>query len=463
MLASLVAGCTEPPSYELGWRLIDADGFNDPEQALPLVSIQQCSGVGVQKVRVTTRRLDNSVAARQEYPCFPGAFERGELVDGPALDPGEYKVEVVGLRRSGARWACVADETLPEPKPCVAFAEGSVVVAEGELPAVEFVLLSPPECDDGIDNDGDGLVDGKDPSCIFNPDGPEQSDDSLALFQLKVTFLNSPLVLPANVGVRAVRVSVDGEVLDEVTANELNTDIWPFRLPTISASLEPGEHELAVVAVDQGGQPVTDALVRTVAIPFAIFTGEDETLDPSRFDFTSERFLEPIIEPINVVIGLLLDPNDDSGPACEFGGYIDGARVTIDETRIRVADQDGAFLDAATLDLFGFSVQGMLTPVDEGDGWVGFTCPTTMVVSSPLTWGNYSIEIESRIGDSVCFQTKAPRDLRPAGSTGAQNFYLDRVIDGMGAPPAGCEECVVDSDCSGQICDPTGICKDKKP
>jgi hypothetical protein len=462
MLASFVAGCTEPPSYELGWRLVDVDGFNDPEQAPPLVSVKQCSEVGVQKVQVTTRRLDNSIAARQDYPCFPGAFGRGELVDGPVLEPGEYKIEATGLRRSGERWACVADETLPEPKPCVAFAEGSVIVAEGELPAVEFVLLSPPECDDGIDNDGDGLVDGKDPSCIFNPDGPEQSDNRLALFQLKVTFLNSPLVLPANVGVMAVRVSVDGEVLAEATASDLNTDIWPFRLPTISASLDPGEHELAVVAVDKGGQPVTDALLRTVAIPFAIFTGDDESLDPSRFDFTSERFLEPIIEPISVGIGLLLAPNDDWGPSCELGGFVDGARKTIDQTRIRVADQDGAWLDAATLELLGFSSQGMLTPVDEGDGWIGFACPSTAVVSTPLTWGNYSIEIESRIGDNVCFQTKAPRDLRPAANTGPQNFYLDRVVDGMGVPPAGCEECVTTSDCSGQVCD-AGICKDKTP
>lgn len=467
LAAGLLAGCTEPPSYELGWRLVDASGFAEPELAPAMTSIRQCSAVGVQKVRVTTRRLDNSVADRREYPCFPGAFERGELVEGPTLEPGEYKLELAGLRRTGERWACVDDESLPEPAPCVAFAEGTLTVAEGELPALEVVLLSPSECDDGVDNDGDGLVDGKDPSCILDPTGPEQSDETLALFQIKATFLDSPVVFPANVGVNTLRVIIDGEPFVDVLSVELNTELWPFRLPSITASFEPGEHELEIVALDQSGAALTVPLTRSFAIPFAIFGGSGGAEDdPFRFDFSSERFLEPVLEPISVNFGLLLNLGDTTGPTCELGGFVDGERVAVERTWVRVTDEDGALLDAASLDLFGFSAglsgQAAIAPVDEVEGWVSFACPSSTVVSAPLVWGKYSIEVEGRIGESVCFATQAPRDLRPLGKSGAQDFYLDRVLDGMGGPPAGCAECVVDSDCSGQICD-AGICKDKLP
>ena len=101
-------------------------------------------------------------------------------------------------------------------------------------------------------------------------------------------------------------------------------------------------------------------------------------------------------------------------------------------------------------------------PVDEVDGWISFACPTSMVVSAPLSWGSYQLDAEARIGDVACFASAEPLALAPLGQAGAQNLLLSRIVDDQGAPPAGCEECSTSNDCSGQICE-AGICKDIAP
>lgn len=458
-LTPMLMSCAEPPSYELRWTLVDKQEFADPSQAAPLSSVQQCSQVGVSKIRVTTRRLDNSVADRREYPCFPGAFERGEWVGGPSLEPGEYKLEVEGLRRSGGDWACIDDPNLPGPEPCVAFAEAAVTVVDGGIQSVELVLLSPPQCDDGVDNDGDGRVDSNDFACFLNPDGAERTDDSLAVFQIQLSFLGSAAVFPVDVAVDSFRLAIDGEPLAEISADDLVTSQWPFRLPLLSESLEPGDaYELSIVALDQDGAALTAPKVESFSVPTAGFA--------PLFDFSGQDFLEPIIEPFSVTVGMRLNPDDLTGPPCALAGFVDGAPVTIERTWFRVVDDQGVPLDAATLGLTGSSSEGPIVPIDEladplaGEGWVSFACPSSMLVSTPLLWGNYAVEIQSRIGESVCFESAEALELAPLGQSGAQGLLLERVIDAMGVPPPGCEECVVTSDCSGQVCD-AGICKDK--
>jgi hypothetical protein len=456
-LALGVSGCGEPPAYEVRWKLVDEAGLADPDAAAELSSVKQCADVGVSRVRVTTRRSDNTVADRQEYPCFPSAFAGGGAVEVPALPAGEYKVEVAGLRRIGEPWDCVDDEATPEVEACVAFAEASVTVAEGSLPTVEVVLLQPPECDDGIDNDRDGLVDGRDPACLIDPTGPESADSSVTLFQLSVTFLDSAAVGPANVSVDALELTVDGEPLATVSAADLDTSQWPFRLPLVTERFEPGNHLFSIVAVDGQGQP------RTQAIELEFNVSDDSAgFVLQQFDFDGGQFVEPIVEPIAATIALLLDPGDVTGPTCTLGGSLGGATVSIEQTWLRVTDEDGQPLAAATLQLAGSSAGGSIAPVDEAGGWISFACPTSSIGSAPLAWGSYGVEIEARIGAAVCFANEGVEPLTPQGQAGAQVFYLDRILDEQGAPPTGCEECAVDSDCSGQVCD-LGICKDKQP
>lgn len=459
LAVALVGGCDEPPSYQVRWRVGDAAALADPDLASALTSVKQCADVGIAKVRVTTKRAsDDTVVDRRDYACFPGAFERGDAVEIPALPAGEYVVEVERVRRTGEPWVC------EEGEQCQTFVgEGGnkVTIGEGVLETIEVVLLQPAQCDDGIDNDRDGRVDGKDPACILDPTALESAETSFTLFQLSVSFLDSPAVLPANVSVDAVRLGIDtdadgdpsdDQLLAEIPAYELDTSQWPFRLPLLSQDFDDGDYVLSVYAVDQQGNQRTTLHELTFTVP-------DDAYVIGELAFGGERFLEPIVEPIAATTSLQLAPDDLIGPACTLGGFTGAA---IERMWFRVTDQDGQPLDAATLGLTGAASGESIMPVDEAGGWVSFACPTSMVSSTPLAWGSYQLDVEARIGDVACFASEGPLPLAPVGEGGAQFLLLPRIVDEQGAPPAGCEECSDANDCSGQICE-LGICKDISP
>jgi hypothetical protein len=439
---AFATGCDEPPSYTVRWTLVDEAQLDHPDPP-PLNSVKQCAEVGVSKVRVTTKQADDTVVDQREYSCFPGAFERGDPVAVPTLPAGEYTVTIEGLRRTGEPWDCAA-----ESETCVALAESSVTIVEDsdDLPTVEVVLLQPPQCDDGIDNDLDGRVDGKDPACILNVTDVEGADFGVALFQTSVTFLGSSAVYPPDVSVDGFRLEVDGELLREVWAAELDLTQWPFRLPLIGEPYDPGSYVFSIIGIDADGNP------RTMPQTDSLVVTEDQAgFVVGQFDFTGDLFLEPIVEEISVITNLLLDPTGQQIGICTVGGF---PEVTIASMWFRVTDENDQPLDAAALGFTDFM------PTDQPGGWVSLACPTAPVTSMPLLWGSYKLEIEARIGDAVCFTSEGIQDLAPLGQSGAQNFYLARVVDANGAPPPGCEECVSDSNCSGQICE-NGLCKDK--
>jgi hypothetical protein len=441
MALALMSGCDEPPSYLVRWTLVEQADLEHPDPP-PLTSVKQCAEVGVSKVRVTTNTPGGTEVDVREFACFPGAFERGDAVEVPALPAGEYVVKVEGLRRTGETWDCAESET------CVAFAESSVTIAEGSQPTVEVVLLEPPQCDDGIDNDLDGRVDSKDPACILDATDLEAADFGVALFQTSVTFLGSSVVTPPRVSVDKLRLEVDGELLRELSASELDTTSWPFRLPLIGGSYDPGEYVFTIVATDQDGNP------RTMPLTAPLVVSEDEAgFVVGQFDFTGDLFLEPIVEELSVNINLSLDPAGKHISTCTLGGF---PLKTIESMWFRVTDENDQPLAVADLGLNDFM------PVDQPGGWISLQCPTKSVLSMPLVWGSYKLEVEARIGDAVCFTNEGTPDLAPLGQSGAQDFYLSRVVDGNGVPPVGCEECVTNNNCSGQICE-NGICKDPFP
>lgn len=460
LVLAFAGGCDEPPSYQLRWRLGDAAALADPKLAAPLTSVKQCAEVGMARIRVTTRRADDGrVVDRRSYPCFPSAFERGEAVEVRSLPDGEYVIEVERVRRTGKPWMC------EEGQQCSTFVGdrgNRVTVREGSVPELEVVLLQPPQCDDGIDNDGDGRVDGKDPACIFDPTGLESDETKFTLLQLETSFLDSPAVLPANVSVAGIRLGLDTDVdgdpsddqpLVEVAPSQLDTGKWPFRLPLLSYDFEDGDYVLSAYAVDKSGNQLTTPHELEFSVPLDAFVY-------GQLAFSTDKFLAPIIEPFAATVGLQLAPTDVSGSTCELGGY---AGVAIEQMRFRVTDQDDQPLDAATLSLLGSAGPGVsIMPVDEADGWISFACPSSAVVSDPLSWGSYALEVEARIGAATCFTSDGLLPLAPRGTAGAQSFLLARVVDDQGAPPPGCEECFKESHCPGQTCD-QGICKDIKP
>lgn len=426
-----LAGCGQPPSFELSWRI--GETLEDPP---PLTAVKQCSDVGIFSVRVTIRAGEEKVAV-DEHPCSSSI---DSSVEGPPLEPGEYTIEVQGLRRSGEPWF---DPEIDEQADPIAYSTQTLIVSDGALPSVEVVLLAPPECDDGIDNDRDGTVDGQDPGCEMVPatgQPSEFNDAAVTLFDIDVTFLDSPVVMPVNVGVQNLLLEIDGELLAQVSNSQLDDAQWPFALPLLQWDLAGDSHTLEITAVGQDG-----ALTETQVFEFS--TVDDQgTYVSQQFDFGSEAFLQPIVEPLGFVFE----------PGCSPGGTL-----TLERMWIRVVDENDAPLDAAALGLTGSTFSsGMamaIVPVDEADGWVSFECPSSAVRTNELVWGNYRIEARARRAADICFE-RPIADLAPQPFS-AQPLGLERVlIDDLPA----CPECVEDGDCSGQTCN-AGLCVDKEP
>jgi hypothetical protein len=434
-----LGGCAEPPSYELEWRIAGNDATDEMLADAPaLIAVNQCAEVGLFWVYVVTKHGEDKVSEDQ-FPCFSTA-------EGPPLEPGEYTLEIKGLRRNGEEWVFDADAGTPR----VAYAEVPVTVVEGEVPSVQAFLRAPPGCDDGIDNDRDGTVDNQDPGCeVATPEGFSESNDAdLTLFQLAVTFLESPVVRPSNVGVTGIRLEVVDQFEKTITSHQLDLTQSPFRMPLLTAEFA-GNGMLELLATAFG--PEGD-LTETESLMFSVMEGEGSYV-VGTFDFGTAQFLDPIVEPIVLAFD----------PGCEPGGVL-----ALDSMRIRVLDEMGVAKNKDALGLTGSAFVGgstiSITAVDQPGGWISFECPSSLVSSIPLTWGHYSIETEAQLAGTTCYASP-PVDLAPQ-PINAQNLVLERVMidDGMPDTPdmPACPECTVDTDCLGQICT-AGLCVDKEP
>ncbi len=426
----MLAGCGQPPGFEVSWTI-----ESDASDVAPLMA-KQCSDVGIFSVRVTVER-GGEIISVDEHACFAGAAE------GPPLEPGEYEIEVEGLRRSGEPWDYDA-KVDPER---VAWAEAKVVAVEGSVPEIDVVLIAPLECDDGIDNDRDGVVDEQDPGCgitTLNDEPREGNDAELTLFELSVSFLQSPVVKPSNVGVQSIRLTVDGELLASITESQLDLEQWPFRLPLISGEFEGAGHQLEVTPIG-GGVPVAEPVVFPFDVP-----PDAGTYVTGTVEFGAEDFSEPIVERL----ALLFEPS------CTPGGSL-----ALERMWIRVVDENDQPLDAAALGLTGnWGPPGMnmaIVPVDEAGGWISFECPTSIVRSTTLAWGRYQIEAQARRAADVCFSLPQS-DLAPQPNS-AQTLVLARELAGDLPVCPECSEATAQTDCGGtQVCE-AGLCVDKEP
>ena len=152
------------------------------------------------------------------------------------------------------------------------------------------------------------------------------------------------------------------------------------------------------------------------------------------FDFGSEMFLDPIVQPVALVFD----------PGCSPGG-----KLVLDGMRIHIEDENGDV--PLGLSLMGFD------PVND---WFSFGCPPATVLSSPLTWGRYRIEAQAQLGNVTCFETPEAVELAPQ-PVSAQTITLERVL--VNGQPA-CPECSEKLDCSsieGTIC-VDGLCVEEE-
>ncbi|MFV8750487.1 hypothetical protein ACNOYE_08035 [Nannocystaceae bacterium ST9] len=429
-LLAALAGCAEEPSFQLAWRISDDPAISDPADAPALLTVKQCSEVGIEKVRLEVRRPGDSPISlprlSRDYGCFPGAFAEGEPTDGPALGPGEYELELIGLRRNGAEWLCpgVDDQGNPTEVGCVR-ASGSVTVREGELPVLEFLLDAPIQCDDGVDNDRDGRVDGSDPACVLG-EAIESFDAGLTLFQLSVGLLANPVIEPRHVGIDAFAFAIDGEPFESLLPTSTGGATWPWDFPLLDARLDAGPHTLSMVALDESEAELSSPLTLdfTVDIEAGAFVVHE-------FELGSADFLAPIEDELAVSWAM-----SDSivGPPCG------PASAPVDDMRIRVRQGDTP-LALAIEDILMFPNTPLTDPVVEADDWLAFACDNggRLISAAPLTWTEtvHAIEIEGRIGGVTCYASGIT-PIRP-GSFSPVSVAVQPVLDDQGMPPAGCE------------------------
>ena len=146
LVLMLLGGCGEAGSYELSWAVGCAKGQQC--QTCVAKSALECSRAGLDSIVVRVLR-GSSEEANSSFPCF--STDDGAVGRGPGLDAGEVTLEVTGLSPGG--------QELTGP------VSVSVEIGDSGLAPGCVSLPAPPACNDGVDNDGDGLVDMHDADC----------------------------------------------------------------------------------------------------------------------------------------------------------------------------------------------------------------------------------------------------------------------------------------------------------
>jgi hypothetical protein len=462
-----VAACQEPPSYRLRWAI---DGRE-------MLDVSACSESGMLEVRARAYTAPGTFTDERTYPCFSTALAEPEgTVGGSALPPGRYAIELRGIDRTGDAWdaeevaslepdapehtGCSPDGDVVECRPnelvcdcqrLVVVAAGSsaseadathaTVVEEGATAALpEFVLVPPPQCIDGIDNDRDGLVDVGDPSCNVDfGDGSEGVPVGVTELRLELSLLDdNPAVSCASVPLRRLRlgyVSGDGGEGDatEVVLEEPCDLEAPY---LASLRLPAGMAVFSAVGLDSGGEPVTVAKVFEATI-----SPIGGTVQQS-IDFGPEDFLEPIVRELRAAPGYVSELGRQAKlryscapPSLVPGEPATRGTLTIAGLRVHVLNGHGGPLDTpATLD------DGMVL-----DGQNVIEC-TSSVVTAPLEWGGFTMAIEALSAEGeVCFSNLgAPVLMSPGGVSG---LFLPRVYGTDGTVPASCHDCETDAEC----------------
>lgn len=427
----LLAACSESPSYALRWRITAADGTS-----APLTSIKQCTEVGIDRVRVHTRQGGIPIDVR-DLPCFPDAFADPEAaIDGPELEPGTYDVLLEGLRRGGGTWEGVMS------------AERAITVQAGASLLVDDLRIpAPPSCDDGVDNDLDGTVDGADAGCGLDP--PDEGNDiNSAQFFVRPSFFGDlPAVECGDVDVDAFEVvvhGVQGGVPFDAPPERFACGVssYGFRLlldpnydPITDTMIGPAYSvDVAAVRTVDGINYTTAATLMATPFTVAANQGNYVTIDA---DFPAASFSPPIVAPFALVVAA--EPFTGGEPrGCAPGLY--GGQLTVDTVKIAVVDAEGQMVDGVTLE-----------GGEALDGETALPCPTAALRTAPLEWGEHQLLITAGVGDEVCFANAEPIRAAP-GSTIA--VTLPRT-----SSAGACADCSVEGECAETMtCSAEGVC-----
>ena len=146
-----LASCTPTGNYRLSWDFFPrADGTGEPQGAG-----NSCGLHGVDAIFIQGTSGGNG--ATRIALCTPGAA-LGDV----GLGDWTFSLQAMDVRGT----------LIGDPVSTM-----TLTVSEGATQEFPTVTLTPrPECSDGIDNDGDGLVDRDDPGCAnFDPSNPHDT------------------------------------------------------------------------------------------------------------------------------------------------------------------------------------------------------------------------------------------------------------------------------------------------
>ena len=434
----LATACAEDPSFVLRWQV----GRDEADAEKTLLTVRQCSELGISHVRVTTTdRADRSEVDSRDYSCFPPEFETPTgTVAGPEIGPGEYDVEIVGMTRRGLLRRSPEGEILGYDKQVITVRESG----EGQQ-ATAFRLVGINECDDGVDNDRDGGIDAGDLACRQGA-SLEGLGNSATLFTFEATLLGgNPQATCAGLGVASLRVILDG---DAAGAQEIPCTTVP---QSFSAYLPPGTHSWAVEGLDASGVAVTQAIA-----------GADSQFEIGKFgfgfvpivvDLGIDAFLAPFSEPLRFSVEYQPYPDAPLSRPCAVSG--DFGTLALGVTAVTLLDEghnvvDSVMLaDAAMDEDADFPIQAACTAFDR------VRTTTELMWSAAAGQRGYSLRIETwaaaddPMADAPCYSNRVAPSLLAPGISPAVTVPRTRT-DGS------CADCIDDEDCT--RCE-MGVCK----
>lgn len=465
--ALLASACQETPSFRVRWKL---QGRPDPvtgvvPEPADVTDAYQCTSLGINAVRISAYDAQGKLADETIAPCFlEGESDADSTVAGGELHAGVYGIEVRGVQRDERPWvdasiqadlaakysdyldtglryrheSCKGGVREPTCRPEALTCDCAPLVARSEHTETmaPFVLVGPPECIDGIDNDRDGVADLQDEACKVDLGNRESDTIGNVQFRIDLSlFGGNPTVSCVDAGLdgllaRACPIA-PGQQLETCPEDEAivlgghqlacNDDGPVF----FGDSVDQGEYLFEVLGLRQGEIVTRPIAERTELLGFVRRVIQ---LDP-------DDFLEPIVSQSAFDLEFLTGVPGESRDCAmdEKAG-----RDALDQLRIELRDAHGAPLQQVVRfgpdagDLAGLPLDGSPLP-----------CVSTALETEPLTWGGYSLHVETRLADgTVCHSTDAgdpagPLLVGPGNLLQIDNLKIAPVlIDGK--PPKGC-------------------------
>ena len=141
--AIAIGGCTHDGGFEVSWQFVDAAGVIQS-------AADGCGAHGVDAILLT----GSSTGA--DSTSVIGLCTPGVLVHGVPAGVWTFDLHTLDTRGRAIHAIDAPDGTTD-----------ALEIKQGETTMFPIVPITPlPECEDGIDNDRDGRVDGDDPDCV---------------------------------------------------------------------------------------------------------------------------------------------------------------------------------------------------------------------------------------------------------------------------------------------------------